>query len=337
MDFKNIREPLLQLAPMAGYSDSAMRAVCHAQGADYSVTEMISAKAVTYKDKKTFSMAKIRPTEGAVGLQLFGNDPSVMAEAAGLISRGYCGLPGEPEKGEEEYLAPVAIDINCGCPVKKIFGNGEGSALMGRPELIRDIVKATVCATVLPVTVKIRAGIDGDSINAVECALAAEEGGASLVCVHGRTREQMYSGLADRAIIARVKSALRIPVLANGDIRCPEDGLAMLAETGADGLAVGRGAVGNPFIFAGLRAILAGRESVTPTLADRIETALYQLRLSVEDKGEAVAVNECRKQIGEYLHGYRGSATLRGIINKCQRYCEVESAMIEYRRNYECQ
>lgn len=326
-----IKAPLLQLAPMAGYSDSAMRSVCHRLGADYSVTEMISAKAVTYKDKKTFSMAKIRKNEGPVGLQLFGNDPEVMSEAVGLISGGYCGLPGEDEDGEE-YLPPVAIDINMGCPVKKIFGNGEGSALMRSPELIERIARAAVSATELPVTVKLRAGIDEDSINAVECALAAEAGGASLVCIHGRTRVQMYSGLADRQIIAEVKQALHIPVLANGDVRSAEDGERMLIETRADGLAIGRGAVGNPFLFGQIKNRLSGLPLSEPSLDERISVALEQLRLTVIDKGEGVAVNECRKQIGEYLRGYYGSSSIRGIINKCESYKEVEEALLEYGR-----
>ena len=320
-----LNTPPVSLAPMAGYSDSAMRTVCAYMGSDYSVTEMISAKAVTYKDGKTFSLARIRVGEGRVGLQLFGKEPSIVAEAAAMISGGYTALPGCA--GEEQFLPPAAIDINMGCPVNKIFGNGEGSALMASPSLIYDIVKQSAAAIDIPLTVKLRAGIDSGRINAVECALAAEEGGAALVCIHGRTRADMYSGYADRGIIARVKEALKIPVIANGDIRCAEDALSMLRDTGADGIAVGRGAVGNPFIFREIKAALGGGKYKGPTADERIEVALWQLRLAIEDKGERVAVNEARKQIAEYFKGHRGCAALRGEINRATTYSEVETAI----------
>ena len=305
----------LCLAPMAGYTDRAMRFVCHKYGAEYSVTEMVSAKAVVYGDKKTFALSKILPDEGPVAVQIFGSEPEIMAEAAYTLSNTMDSMP------------PVAIDINMGCPVNKIFSNGEGSALMKNPRLIERITRAVSSAVKIPTTVKIRSGINSSSINAIECALAAEEGGASLLCIHGRTREQMYGGLADREIIKNVKSALQIPVIANGDVVDGESALAMLRDTGADGIAVGRGAVGNPFIFSEISALLEGVEFVPPPLDERIDTALLQLRLAVEEKGERIAIPEARKQIALYLRSFRGAARIRAEINRALTYCEVEKAL----------
>ncbi len=305
----------LCLAPMAGYTDRAMRFVCHKYGAEYSVTEMVSAKAVVYGDKKTFALSKILPDEGPVAVQIFGSEPEIMAEAAYTLSNTMDSMP------------PVAIDINMGCPVNKIFSNGEGSALMKNPRLIERITRAVSSAVKIPTTVKIRSGINSSSINAIECALAAEEGGASLLCIHGRTREQMYGGLADREIIKNVKSALQIPVIANGDVVDGESALAMLRDTSADGIAVGRGAVGNPFIFSEISALLEGVEFVPPPLDERIDTALLQLRLAVEEKGERIAIPEARKQIALYLRSFRGAARIRAEINRALTYCEVEKAL----------
>ena len=307
----------LMLAPMAGFTDRGMRVVARNMGAEYLVTEMVSAKAVVYKDEKTHALARILPDETPCAVQIFGSEPSVMAEAAKTLSAG-----------EEGGVPPVAIDINMGCPVHKIFSNGEGSALMKSPELILDIVRSVKDATPLPVTVKIRAGIDGEHINAVECALAAEEGGACLVAVHGRTRVEMYSGKADREIIKKVKERLHIPIIANGDVTSGEDALMMLQKTGADGIMVGRGAIGNPFIFAEITAALEGREYTQPTLCERIDTALLQLRIAVGEKGEGCAVREARKQIALYLHSFRGASRIRTEINRAESYAEVESALM---------
>ena len=307
----------LCLAPMAGYTDRAMRLVCAKYGAEYSVTEMVSAKAVVFNDKKTFSLARILPDEGPVAVQIFGSEPEVMAEAASILAKPLMGS------------SPIAIDINMGCPVNKIFSNGEGSALMKSPELIEKITRAVSSAIDIPTTVKIRAGINKNSINAVECALAAEEGGASLICIHGRTREQMYGGLADREIIKNVKSALHIPLIANGDIVDGESALSMLRDTGADGIAIGRGAVGNPFIFDEIKAALEGREFIQPTVEERVNTALLQLRVAIEEKGERVAIPEARKQIALYLRSFRGAARIRAEINRALTYEEVKSALTQ--------
>ena len=305
----------LCLAPMAGYTDRAMRLVCHEAGAEYSVTEMVSAKAVVYNDKKTFSLAKILSDEGPVAIQIFGSEPEIMAEAANTLIKS------------PEGSRAIAIDINMGCPVHKIFSNGEGSALMKNPNLIYRITRAVSSAINIPTTVKIRSGISKNSINAVECALAAEEGGASLICVHGRTREQMYGGLADREIIKNVKRALQIPVIANGDILSGEDAVSMLRDTGADGIAVGRGAVGNPFIFSEIKAALNDGEYIQPTLEERIDTALRQLATAVEDKGERIAIPEARKQIALYLRSFRGASRIRAEINRATTYDEVAAAL----------
>lgn len=309
----------LFLAPMAGYSDRAMRVVCREAGAEYAVTEMVSAKAIVFGDKKTVRLARIKEDEGPVALQIFGSEPDTMARAAEMMQNG-CG---------EGFVAPSAIDINMGCPVPKIFNNGEGSALMRSPDLIYKIVKSVKENIALPVTVKLRAGINKESINAVECALAAEAGGAALVCIHGRTRVEMYSGKADREIIKNVKQSLHIPVVANGDITSGEEAISMLSETGADGIAIGRGAVGNPFIFKEITAALEEKEYTVPSFGEIIQMALCQLRLSVADKGERVAVPEARKQIASYLSSFRGAAEIRGRINQSVSYTEIEKILLD--------
>ena len=310
----------LFLAPMAGFSDRAMRRVCHEMGAEYAVSEMISAKAVTFGDKKTFSLAAIRDDEGPVALQIFGSEPDVMGRCASILTE---------KKWGEGYVTPSAIDINMGCPVHKIFSNGEGSALMRNPELIYRIVRAVKENCDLPVTVKHRTGIDSENLSAVECALAAEEGGAELITVHGRTKVQMYSGEVDRETIKKVKQSVHIPVIANGDILCADDAISMLKDTGADGVAIGRGAVGNPFIFSEIICAFLGHKYIPPTLEERVEVALWQLRLAIEDKGERASVPEARKQIASYLHSFGGAAKIRAKINMATTYAEVEAIFRE--------
>lgn len=307
----------LMLAPMAGFSDRAMRLICREWGAEYSVTEMVSAKAVTFGDKKTVSLAKIGEDEGAVSLQLFGSEPDVMARAVEIMSRGV-----------EGYARPIAIDINMGCPVHKIYSNGEGSALMKSPELIEKIVRAAVGATDLPVSVKLRLGVDREHINATECALAAQSAGAAFITLHGRTKSEMYSGEADHESIKNVKQALQIPLIANGDIVDADSAVRALSVTGADGIMMGRGAVGNPFIFEEIRARLEGVPFTPPSLEERISTAIRQLEYAVCDKGEAVAVPEARKQSALYLKGFRGAAALRAQINRATTLDEARAALV---------
>ena len=306
----------LILAPMAGYTDRAMRLIASRHGAELSVTEMVSAKAVTFGDKKTHALARIREDEGPVSLQLFGSEPDVVARAASQMQLG---------EGEG-FVPPVAIDINMGCPVNKIFSNGEGSALMKDPELIYRIVRAAVSEIDIPLTVKIRAGVDEEHINAVECALAAESAGASLVAVHGRTRRQLYGGTADWEIIRKVKKSLHIPVIANGDIIDGASAVRALRVTEADGIMIGRGAVGNPFIFDEVRAALDGCAWCAPTLEEKKAEALRQIELAVADKGEYVAITESRKQIALYFKSYRGSAAFRRKVNSAVTLDEIRCA-----------
>ncbi len=308
----------IMLAPMAGYTDRAMRRVARDLGCEYSTTEMVSAKAVVYGDKKTFNLARIQPDEGNVAIQIFGSEPDIMADAAAILAGGYT---------QDGYAAPVAIDINMGCPVNKIFSNGEGSALMRDPDLIYKITRAVCSSIDIPCTVKLRAGIDREHINAVECALAAESAGAALVAIHGRTRAQLYGGESDREVIRNVKNALQIPVIGNGDIVDAESAIAMLNDIGCDGIMIGRAAVGNPFIFSEIIAALENKSYTQPTLSARIEVALKQLSLAVMDKGEAVAVPESRKQIANYFKSFRGSAALRGAINSAKTEQEVRESI----------
>lgn len=315
MKFSNVKlKHGVMLAPMAGFSDRALRRVSHIYGAEYSVTEMVSGKAVVYNDEKTFRLARIQADEGKVAVQIFGSEPDILARAASILSSS--------KYGER----PVAIDINMGCPVRKVFTNNEGSALMASPELIYRITRSVTAATDLPVTVKMRAGIDGENKNAVECALAAESGGASLVTVHGRTRAELYSGKVDLNIIKSVKEALKIPVIANGDIIDAASALFTLNYTHADGIMIGRGAIGNPFVFSEILSALEGQPYTPPSLDERCETALLQLQVAVEDKGEAVAVREARGQIAQYMRGFHGAARLRADINRATTYKEVEIA-----------
>ena len=309
----------LVLAPMAGFSDSAMRTVCYERGSEYSVTEMVSAAAVIYGDKKTYKLAKISEGEGPVGLQIFGKEPSVMAEAAARLT-----------EEREGSLLPVALDINMGCPVNKIYSNGEGSALMKNPHLIYDITRAASRAQCLPTTVKMRLGIDRGSINAVECALAAEEGGASAICVHGRTRVEMYSGNADYFEIRKVKESLHIPLIANGDVAGYESYLKILRETGADAVMIGRGAIGDPFIFERIRAGVDGIEYREPTLDERVAVAMRQLSLSAAEKGEYTAVREARGQLAHYFKGFSGAAQLRSEINRAESKAQIEAAVAAF-------
>jgi len=307
------------LAPMAGFTDYAMRLIAKKYGAELTYTEMISAKAIEFGDRKTHALAKIYGEEERVALQLFGNDADIMARSAYKMQN-------IAERGDG--ISPVMIDINMGCPVHKIFSNGEGSALMKNPELIYKIVKATKENIDLPLGVKLRAGVDEASRNAVSCALAAEEAGANIVTVHGRTRAQMYQGKSDLEIIKNVKQALHIPVIGNGDIVDAQSALDMLSYTGADGVMIGRGAIGNPFIFEEIISVLSGKPMREIPYEERIDTALLQLSLAIKDKGENIAVRESRKQISLYFKGWRGAAELRANINKAETYAEVRDLIL---------
>lgn len=303
-----IKDIPLILAPMAGITDRAFRLICSSHGANGCVTEMVSAKAVHFSDKKTGVLARIGAGEAPCALQIFGSDPQIMAQsAATLLSRA---------RADKSAAVPVGIDINMGCPVKKVVSNGEGSALMRSPQLVGQIVKAVSNSVDIPVSVKIRAGWDAEHKNAVEIAYTAQENGASLITVHGRTRSQMYMPGADYSVIADVKKALDVPVIGNGDVFSAEDALRLL-ETGCDGVMVARGALGNPFIFTEIRSALRGERYEKPDSSLVIETAVKHLDLMISEKGD-MAVFEFRKHASWYTKGMRGASSVRSKINYAQ-------------------
>ncbi len=306
----NGRDVRVCLAPMAGFTDSAMRIISREWGAELAFTEMISAKAVKFGDKKTYSLSRIDGREGDCVLQLFGSEPDTVAYAARTLLAA-------------AEIKPVGIDINMGCPVNKIFQNGEGSALMKSPDLIYKIVKATRDEIDIPLSVKLRLGIDESHINAVECALAAEAAGADFVTVHGRTRKQMYSGKCDLEAIGNVKRALHIPLIASGDICDGESALNTLSLTGADAIMVGRAAIGAPFVFSEILSALGGEECPKITLDTKKRVALRQLSLATELKGEECAVLESRKQLALYFRGVPGASALRVRLNSATTLDEV--------------
>ena len=306
----------LFLAPLAGVSDRAFREVCRAQGAEYTVSEMVSAKALCYEQKsrkplRTAPLASVFEYEMPMAIQLFGAEPEFLAEAAKMIEeRSYNGCPSD--------TAPAAIDINMGCPVHKVVSNGEGSALMKDPKLAAEIVKAVTRAVTLPVTVKIRTGWDTESKNATEMAKRLEDAGAALIAVHGRTRADMYSPGVDLDSIRAVKESVRVPVVGNGDIYSAVDALHMIRQTNCDGIMVARGALGNPFLFAEICAALEGTEFTPPTLKERFSVALSQIERMIEEKGERIAVAEARKHLSWYIKGAHGAASARVEINRAE-------------------
>lgn len=302
----------LVLGPMAGVTDLPFRKLCKEQGCGLLYTEMVSAKAIHYKNKNTNDLLETEDGENPIAVQMFGSDPDLMAEIA----------------VELEKKPFDIIDINMGCPVPKIVNNNEGSALMKDLNLIEEILTKMVKAVKKPVTVKIRKGFDNDSVNAVEAAIVAESAGVSAIAVHGRTRDQYYSGNADWDIIRDVKKAVKIPVIGNGDITKPEDAKRMIEHTGCDGIMIGRAARGNPWIFSRTSYYLeTGILKPEPTVQEVKEMILRHVRLQVECKGEFMAVREMRKHIAWYTFGFPHSAAIRRQVNAVNTVKELEGIL----------
>jgi len=306
------------LAPLAGITDAAMREVCLLCGADMTFTEMVSAKGLQYNNEKTKKLLDLSPLEERAGVQLFGSERDVLAETARRV---------------QDMLGDTLseINLNMGCPVPKVVRSGEGAALMKEPAKAAGIISAVVKAVEVPVTVKFRKGFDEEHVNAVEFAKMCEESGAAGVCVHGRTRSQFYAGKADWEIIRRVKEAVMIPVVGNGDIFSPGDAGRMLEETGCDALMVARGALGDPFIFRRIKEYLhTGRIPPAPTAEEKIGMCLGQAKIAVARKGEHLAILQMRKHAAYYLKGLPGSARVRGQVVEARTYAELEKMMLSF-------
>lgn len=307
------------LAPMAGIADLAFRELCVQYGAAYTVSEMVSSKGLTMGDKKSAQLLTLGNDRPA-GAQIFGDDPEIMAKAAVKCLD----------------FNPDIIDINMGCPAPKIAMNGGGASLMKKPELAYEIAKAVVQAVDIPVTVKIRKGWDEESVNAVEMAELAEKAGASAVAVHGRTRQQMYSGSVDFDIIAQVKKAVGIPVIANGDIKDEQSAAIMLEKTNADAIMIGRGALGNPWVFSKINAYLDEcRVLPEPSVTQKMAVMLKHIQKIIEYKGEYTAMREARHHAAYYTKGMRGGAKLRAEIGKLERFEQLQELSYRILKEYE--
>ncbi|PWM46421.1 MAG: tRNA dihydrouridine synthase DusB [Clostridiales bacterium] len=303
----------ITLAPLAGVTDRAFRNICRCFGADFATTEMVSAKGLYYGDKKSSELMDISHDNGRAAIQLFGSEPEIMAFAV----------------SEAVKRKPSSIDINMGCPMPKIVNNGDGSALMKDIKKAESVIKAAVNAGDVPISVKFRSGYDSQSINAVEFAQMCESAGASSICIHPRTREQLYTGTADYTIIAAVKNAVKIPVVGNGDIFTPKDAEKMLEQTGCDSISVARGALGNPFIFTQIKQYLGKGSFSQFTAEERLNAALSQAREMCEYKPERIAVPEMRKHMAWYIKGMYGAAKYKNRIFEAKTMAQITDIVNE--------
>lgn len=312
---KSFQEIPLYLAPMAGITDMPFRTICKQMGADVLMTEMISTRGLVYNDNKTAKLLQVNPDENPIGVQLFGNAPKDFEESVKKI----------------DDLPFDFININMGCPTPKIVKNGDGCALMKDVKLASSIIKVTARASRKPVSVKIRKGWDKDSINAVELSSAAEDSGASMIIIHGRTREMFYSGKADWDIIKSVKDAVDIAVVGNGDVFTPEDAFEMLEKTDCDGIMIGRGALGNPWIFREVKYFLkTGKKAAAPTLKERREIMLLHLNNAISYHGEHLGILEMRKHLAWYIKGLPHSAPVKNALQQCKDVGSIEEILNNY-------
>lgn len=310
----------LVLGPMAGVTDLPFRLLCKEQGADLIYTEMVSAKGIQYNNKNTEELLLVKEEERPVSLQLFGRDPVILSETAKKI----------------EHRNFDILDINMGCPVPKVVNNGEGSALMKEPKLIGEIVSAVSKAISKPLTIKIRRGFNEAEINAVEVAKIAEANGAAAIAVHGRTREQYYSGKANWEIIRQVKEAVSIPVIGNGDVVTYEDAVRIQKETGCDGVMIARGAQGNPWIFMHIKEAMRNNTApLKPTIKEAVDMMLRHAKLEAMYKGEYVGIREMRKHVAWYTTGYPMAARFRQNVNLIDTYSQLEELLLAYQASVE--